>query len=467
MKLYNTLSRKLEEFKPLADKTVKLYTCGPTVYDYLHVGNWVIFIRWDLLARTLRALGYHPNWVMNITDVGHLVSDSDEGEDKLEKGAKREGKTAWEVADFYTQDFLQGLRALNISISTAQLPKATDHISEQISLIKRLEEKGYTYKIDDGIYFDTSKLHDYGKLANLDKEGLKAGARVTQNPQKKNQTDFALWKFSPKSTKRDMEWDSPWGKGFPGWHIECSAFVLKYLGETIDIHGGGEDHIPIHHTNEIAQSESATGKPLAKYWLHGSFLTVNGTKISKSLANGFSLNDIAEHGFSPMDFRMLALQSHYRTHADFSWEALSAAQNRLKSLQAMADLRFQPLKQSAITQGMLKDAKDHILDHLSEDLNTPEALAALSSLEAQIENSGISEELLPEFTDFVRWLDEIFGLRLTASEDILASQKQLLKNRQTARDNQDWTKADSIRDQLAQEAIAVRDTPRGQIWYRL
>ena len=341
MRLYNTMSRQVEEFQPLSNDEVKIYTCGPTVYDYPHIGNWYAFIRWDILVRTLIASGYKVNWVMNITDVGHLVSDADEGEDKLEKGARREGKSAWEIADLYTNYFLKGLDRLNF-IKPNQLPKATDNIPEQIDFIKGLEAKGFTYQIDDGVYFDTSKVADYGKLARLNIEALKAGARVEYNQQKHSPTDFALWKFSPTDHQRDMEWDSPWGKGFPGWHLECSALVLKYLGKAIDIHAGGIDHLTVHHPNEIAQSESLNGEPFAKYWLHSNFIQVDGQKMSKSLGNLITLEDIEAKGYSLEAFRLLVLESHYRSEAQFTWDTIAAAQNRLNTYRAMSQLRFQP-----------------------------------------------------------------------------------------------------------------------------
>jgi cysteinyl-tRNA synthetase len=340
MKLYNTMSRKAEELKTVKPEYVSFYSCGPTVYDYPHVGNWTGYIYWDVLVRTLKKSGFTVDWYMNLTDVGHLVSDDDAGEDKLEAGAKREGKSAWDIAKFYTEDFKAGLRDLKISVHDDHLVAATDHIKEQIDLIKKLEDKGFTYKIEDGIYFDSTKVTDYGKLARLDIEGLQAGKRVAV-ADKKNLTDFALWKFSAAGSKRDMEWDSPWGVGFPGWHIECSAMAMKYLGDTIDIHAGGIDHIPVHHTNEIAQSESATGKTFVNYWLHNNHMMVAEQKISKSLKNGITLQDIKTKGYTPDAFKLLVLQSHYRTQSNFSWDNLLAAFRRLNRWQAIADLRWQ------------------------------------------------------------------------------------------------------------------------------
>jgi cysteinyl-tRNA synthetase len=384
MKLYNTLDRHIGELKPQGSSEVTIYTCGPTVYDYPHIGNWFTFIRYDILVRTLLAEGYKPNWVMNITDVGHLVSDADEGEDKLEKGAKREGKTAWDVAKLYGDYFIQGLTRLNF-VQPNVLPKATEHIAEQLSLIKQLYDKGYAYTINDGVYFDTAKFPDYGKFAQLELDELQAGARVEANPEKHNPSDFALWKFSPKDQKRDMEWDSPWGVGFPGWHIECSAMSMKYLGETLDIHAGGIDHIPVHHTNEIAQSEAATGKRFSNYWLHANHILINDEKIAKSSGNGVTLEAIEQRGYSLEALRLLVLESHYRTQSKFSWEALEAAQNRLRNYQAMAALRWQA-KETVTDAGTfaLEDVPHELAKLMAEDLNSPGALALLSEVEEQL-----------------------------------------------------------------------------------
>lgn len=466
MKLHNTLTRSVDEFTPLTDNQVRLYSCGPTVYNNLTVGNWTAYVRWDILARTLRASGYDLNWYMNITDVGHLVSDGDEGEDKLEKSARLEGKTAWAVAEFYTKDFINGLDSLNISIDRRNLVKATGHIPEQINLIQALESKGYTYVIDDGVYFDSTKFASYGKMARLNLKGQEGGKRVDVG-QKKHPSDFALWKFSPKDKARDMEWDSPWGKGFPGWHIECSAMAMKYLGETLDIHTGGIDHIPVHHTNEIAQSETATGKQFVRFWVHGNFLQVNGTRIAKSLNNGYTLNDLVVKGFSPEDFKLLILQSHYRTEANFTWEAMAAAQTRLKTIQAFADLRFQPVTHEyELPEINFSHHLSEILRHLQNDLNTPKALDSLGqAIDRRTE--GIVWGEAEEFKNFISRLDELFGLELNSSADITAAQKALLQERQAARADKNWQVSDDIRDTLLKENIGVRDTPYGPIWYRV
>lgn len=467
MKLYNTLTRSVEDLNPLNPPTVTIYTCGPTVYDYAHVGHWFTYVRWDMLVRTLKAAGLQPKWVMNITDVGHLVSDADEGEDKLEKGARREGKTAWEVAKTYTEDFLECMRLLNM-LEPDELPRATDHIEEQINLIKELEKKGFTYVIDDGVYYDTSKFPAYADFAKLDLEEQQAGARVEVNPQKRNPTDFALWKFSPKNQTRDMEWDSDWGKGFPGWHIECSAMSMKYLGETLDIHTGGIDHIPVHHTNEIAQSEAVTGKPFAQVWVHSNHVLVNGEKISKSLGNGIRLQEIVEKGFSPMVVRLHILESHYRSQSKFSWEGLEAARNRLQSLQAFADLRFQLTKNNAATIDFdFQSAHDLIEEALESDLSTPQALAALGAAELFVSTNIQGDQKKDDFEDFLAYIDDVFGLDLSKSEDISEEAKKLIAQRQEARQAQDWPASDALRDKLAELHVAVRDTAHGPIWYRI
>jgi len=464
MKLFNTLTRQLDEIDPIhQDGSIGVYTCGPTVYDYAHIGHWFNYIRMDTLIRALRASGYTPNWVMNITDVGHLVSDADEGEDKLEKGARREGKTAWEVAEFYTKDFLECMKLLNM-LEPTHIVKATDHIQEQIELIQKLEKKGFTYVIDDGVYYDTSKFEGYAAFARLDLDQQEAGARVSFNEQKRNSSDFALWKFSPKDAQRDMEWDSPWGKGFPGWHIECSAMSMKYLGDTLDIHTGGIDHVPVHHTNEIAQSEAATGKRFANYWMHSSHLMVEGEKIAKSTGNGIRLQEIIEKGFSPEAVRLYAHESHYRTNAHFSLEGLQAAANRLQGYRATAALRWQPKQVEGIdlTQ-LLADTKSSI----TEDLNTPEALATLSAWSDQVSSSLLSDTLEPQFEAFLCEIDDLFGLHLSAVKDITDDQKQLLEAREQAREAKDWPEADKIRAELESQGVGVRDTEHGPIWFPL
>jgi cysteinyl-tRNA synthetase len=483
IRLHNTASGTLETFTPQNPALVTLYTCGPTVYNEPLIGNWVAYIRWDLLVRTLLASDLTVKRVMNITDVGHLVSDADEGEDKMQTGAKREGITAWEVAERYTNRFLEGMTALNL-LPPEILSKATEHIEEQIDLIKRLEAGGHTYVIDDGVYFDTTTFPRYADFAHLDLEAMKAGARVEFNPQKHNPSDFALWKFSPADEQRDMEWESPWSppndpegkrKGFPGWHIECSAMAIKYLGDTLDIHTGGIDHIPVHHTNEIAQSEAATGKQFANYWLHANFLLVGGTKISKSLGNGYTLGDLSEKGFSALDFRMFVLQSHYRSESNFTWDNLAAAATRLKHWRAVACLRHQ-MHDTLVDEddkdndinGRLLAAKHAALEALNSDLNSPLALTHFEQALDGVEQTQLEHVRQTVFVDLLSYVDDTLGIKLLdTTPDIDDDMKQLLLERQRARDEKQWQRSDELRDQLATSGIGLNDTGHGVRWYYL
>jgi cysteinyl-tRNA synthetase len=466
MKLYNTLTKKVENIVPIDQSTVTIYTCGPTVYDYPHIGNWFTFIRYDLLVKALKNQKLSPKWVLNITDVGHLVSDSDSGEDKLEKGAKREGKTAWEIADFYTKYFLEGINKLGID-NPDYLPKATDHIKEQINLIKRLEEKGFTYEIDDGIYYDTSKFPQYNDFAQLDVDEQQAGKRVEFNPQKRNITDFALWKFSPKNAKRDMEWDSPWGVGFPGWHIECSAMSMKYLGETIDIHAGGIDHLPIHHTNEIAQSQAATGKKYANYWMHTNHILIEENKISKSLGNGIVLEDISNKGFSLSDFRYLVLQSHYRTQSQFSWEILSDAAKSLDHLRKnFSSINRLFAEKQATSKILLNTYREKILTAIKDDLNTPIAISLLHECAlkfSKLDLGEIDKELLDDFNDYI-W--KLLGINIYVKTELTDKQIETIKKRERARGDSDWEASDNLRTELENEGILLNDTKYGPTWYK-
>lgn len=468
MKLYNTLTRNIDELVPRNPNTVTMYTCGPTVYDYAHVGHWFTYVRWDTVIRTLKAEGYDVQWVMNITDVGHLVSDADEGEDKLEKGARREGKTAWEVAEFYTKDFVAGLNTLAITPPT-HMPKATDHIAEQIELIQQLEEKGYTYTIDDGVYYDTSKFEGYAAFARLDLDDLQAGARVEYNSQKRQPSDFALWKFSPKDQLRDMEWDSPWGKGFPGWHIECSAMSMKYLGETLDIHTGGIDHIPVHHTNEIAQSEAATGKRFANVWMHSNHVMVNGEKIAKSAGNGIQLTQIVAAGFDPSVLRLHILESHYRSQSKFSWEALEASKNRLMRWRRISDLRWQVTQgdDSEIEEPVARAAQlaDSLQPLMAHDLDTPKVLASIDELLDIAESTGMHVGVLDHIVRTLQFINRVLGIDLF-TDDITAEIRELLDQRKSAREAKDWAESDRIRQELHVRGIGVNDTADGAVtWY--
>ncbi len=454
LKIYNTLTRKKEIFKSLSKDLVKLYTCGPTVYNYAHIGNLRTYIFEDILKRVLLYNKYKVKHVMNITDVGHLTSDSDTGEDKLEKGAKREGKTAWEVAELYTKTFKEDLTNLNIFHPNIWC-KATDYIKEQIELIKNLEKKGFTYQTDDGIYFDTSKLKDYGKLAKLNKEKIKAGIRIDVKD-KKNPTDFALWKFSPNNQKRDMEWKSPWGVGFPGWHLECSAMSMKYLGETFDIHCGGIDHIQVHHTNEIAQSEAATGKKFVNYWLHGEFLVLKNNKMAKSGDNFITLEILKSKGYDPLVYRYLCLTVHYKSPLDFSYESLDSAKTALNRLKNKV-LELKSKKNNKYTKQALIYKKT-FLEYINDNLNVPRALALLWTL---LDDKNLTNQdkykLAIEF-------NKIFGLDLDKNnEEIPKNILELADKREKARKNKDWKESDRLRDEIKKEGYLIEDSSSGFI----
>lgn len=527
--LHNTLGKKDEQFTPINNSKVALYTCGPTVYDRLHVGNWTAYIFWDTLVRTLIANGYDVERVMNITDVGHLVSDEDEGEDKLEKGARREGKTAWDIAEMYSEDFLAGMEKLGL-ITPEHIVRATDFIPQQLDLVRTLKDKGYTYQISDGIYFDTSKFPTYADFAGLDLAAQKAGARVEFNPEKRNPSDFALWKFTPTGEKRDMEWETPGDlldkpgntlarvarggaaptsslrevgadrvtgpaasdlrgtadgssddgsgiegrvMGFPGWHLECSAMAMNILGQSIDIHTGGIDHIPVHHTNEIAQSEAASGQQFARYWLHNNHLKANGTKISKSLGNGYTLQDLKDRGFSPLDFRMFVLQGQYQNEGNFTFENLAAAQNRLHHWRNVAALRHQihdtlqddSEKSTDENTVSLLAAPQAMLEALNDNLNTPEALHIVDESFSKLDGKSLDDIHQYGLEQLLQTIDELLGLQLLETtpdiDDIL---KQLIITRERAREEKNWQESDRLRDELSTKGIVVRDTPSGTIW---
>jgi cysteinyl-tRNA synthetase len=474
MKLHNTLTRKVEEFKTLdpAGKKVALYTCGLTVYSQPHIGNWVAYIYWDLLVRTLRASGYEVDHVQNITDVGHLTSDEDAGEDKMLKSALKEGTTAWDVAEKYiTIADHEAYELLGLSRPTHK-PRATEYIDQQIKFVEELEAKGFTYIIEDGVYFDTSKLSDYGKLAQLDIKGLQFGARV-EDTGKKNPTDFALWKFSPEDQKRDMEWETNFGgkkrMGFPGWHLECSVMSRELLGDQIDIHTGGIDHIPVHHTNEIAQTESVTGKQFSQTWVHANHIKVDGTKMSKSLGNIYTLKDILDKGYDLEAFKLLVLSKHYSTEGNFTWENLTAAQNRLKEIRAWADLRHQTTVDTMPTEldELFKDTKQQMLEAMQDNLNGPEALIALGRLMDYMSKTPIPS-VEGKYTDgSLKFIEDLLGLSLNDRPDITAEQKQLIQDRESAREAKDWQKSDEIRDQLKVQGLEVKDTEFGTQWSRI
>jgi len=466
MQIYNSLIRKKEEFKPIND-VIGMYTCGPTVYDYVTIGNWRSYILGDLLLRTLKYFDHDVNYVMNITDVGHLTGDNEGdasiGEDRLEKASKREGKTAWDIAEFYEDDFLEGMKEMNL-IQPDKLPRATDHIKEQVDIIQKLEKKGFAYKISDGIYFDVKAYEKagfkYGELSTLDER--KEGARVAKNPEKKDLRDFALWKFSPENEKRQMEWDSPWGVGFPGWHVECSAMSMKYLGEKFDLHVGGEDLRSTHHPNEIVQSEGATGQtPFTKYWMHGAFLMVDGGRMGKSRGNAYTIADIEKKGFSPMDLRYFYLTGHYRKQINFTWEALEAAKNARDNL-------IKNLKLAKGPDEILSPPKEKFQKTLEDDLNIPQALAIMWEV---MKSSESAEDKLATVLDF----DKVLGLKISEElekndeEKISKADKKiiedLIEQREVARGNKNFQKADEIRDELKQKfGIELFDNENGTSW---
>lgn len=472
MKLYNTLTRTKEEFKPLGD-TVKIYTCGLTVYSQPHIGNWTGYIYWDVLIRLLKHQDYAVERTQNITDVGHLTDDGDDGEDKMEKGAKREGLTAWDVAKKYSLVAEHEAYELLKLTRPDHLAPATDYIEAQIAFAKGLDDRGFTYVIPgDGLYFDTSKLDSYGDLARLDIEGLEAGARV-KTEGKKNPTDFAIWKFSPTNSKRDMEWDSPWGVGFPGWHLECSVIARETLGDQIDIHTGGVDHIPVHHTNEIAQTESLTGAQFSRFWLHNNHIKADGQKMSKSLGNIYTLSDITDRGFSPMAFKLATLEKHYRTEGNFTWDILAAAHNRLRSWRNYAGLRHQT--HDTLENDEHKDEKDDfvslhaakraLVETLADDLDTPGALTLIDRTFSEIDHTPLDRVHRASLVSFLELIDELLGLELMASTpDISDDAKRLIIERVQLRAQNDYAGSDRIRDELATIRITVKDTPSGTTW---
>jgi cysteinyl-tRNA synthetase len=453
LQFFNTLSGTLETFEPLSPRGVKMYNCGPTVYDRQHIGNLRPYVFADVLRRALEAWGYPVRQVINITDVGHLVGDGDEGEDKMEASARKQKKTAQEVAKEITEWWFADLDALGLERSRITFTRATDYIEEQLALVKTLEEKGYAYLIADGVYFDTSRFGGYGKLGGINLEGQREGARVEENPEKRSPHDFALWKLSPKKgKKRQQEWDSPWGKGFPGWHIECTAMIFKELGRQIDIHTGGVDHIPVHHNNEIAQAEAASGKQYVRYWLHNEFITIEGKKVSKSLGNTIYLSQLTDRGLSPMALRYWYLTAHYRSPINFTWEALTGADQALT--------RLSRLYLEAPDGEVQKDFIDEFLRLLGHDLDTPKALALLWE-----QGKTLNKQTLAE-------ADKLLGLGFSAERPIAKlavvpdtelpeEVRSLLMQREEARLAKDFGKADILRAAIEEQGYVVKDTPEG------
>jgi len=461
MKLYNTLTRSKEEFAPMSGDTVTIYSCGPTVYNFAHIGNMRTYVFMDILRRVLKYSGYQLKHVMNITDVGHLVSDEDEGEDKMIKGAREQQKTPWEIAEFYTNAFMQDIAALNVE-RPEFVPKATDHITEMITFVEGLVEKGYGYETSDGIYFDISKFPGYGKLSRLNLEEQLAGARVEVNEEKRHPADFALWKKAPK--EHIMQWPSPWGMGYPGWHIECSAMGRKYLGDTFDIHTGGVDHIPVHHENEIAQSEALLGKPAVNVWMHGEFMMVNNGKMSKSLGNNYLIADLKEKGFHPLAFRYMCLNAHYRNKLNFTWEGMQAAQTSFERFMegALSHKSGQEQLEAGVADGFIAEFEEAIFD----DLNIPKALGiAWNAVRYPKKSTEIYNLLLK--------MDTVFGLGIDKAESLKEAPKldqeieELVNIRQQARKDKNWKLADEIRDKLKAMGIELMDTPQGVKWKKV
>lgn len=452
LSLYNTLTRKKEGFEPSAPPAVSLYSCGPTVYSQAHIGNLRTYVFVDTLRRILELNHYTVNHVMNITDVGHLTDDADTGQDKVEQQALRENKPAFEIAKNYERMFQDDIKALNILPPTAWA-RATEFIDQQIALIQKLEKGGFTYLTPDGVYFDTGKVKDYGKLAKLDIEGLRPGARVAPATGKRQPTDFALWKLTPQGVTRLMEWDSPWGRGWPGWHIECSAMALELLGETIDLHTGGIDHIPVHHTNEIAQSEAATGKQFVRYWLHGEFLVIDEGRMGKSEGNALTLETLRRKGFDPLAYRFWLLQTHYRTKLNFTWDALeSAARGYDRLKRAVNQLIAEPEVETS------SDFEGKFLAALNDDLDTPRALAILFDYLRSTGKSKISRQSLD-------LADRALGLNLLTQPviQIPADIESLVNQRSAARKQNDWRRADELRTAIEQAGYLVDDTEAGSI----
>lgn len=448
---YNTLTRKKEKFIPNQSGKASIYTCGPTVYYYAHIGNLRAYLFMDNLRRVLKYNGYELNHAMNITDVGHLVSDADEGEDKMLKAAKRENKDPYEIANFYMQKFLEDLKALNIDMPET-ICRATDHIKEMEQYVKEIIKNGYTYETENTIYFDTSKLDKYGVLSNIKIDDQKAGARVEFDKEKKNVTDFALWIKAPEN--HIMKWDTFWGKCYPGWHLECSAMSRKYLGENFDIHTGGIDHIPIHHENEIAQSKGATGKVPANYWMHCEFLLVNGGKMSKSLNNLYTLKDLEEKGYSALDYRMFNYSSVYRNKINFTFESMEAAKSALKRLKEGYRAHLQG--NDSIKEEQIQEYKERFLKAINDDLNMPVAMSIVWEVVKNPNKSKQYAELLKNF-------DEVLGLMIDKEEkeDLPEQILKLIDERNIARQQKNWEKSDELREKIVKLGYNVKDTKNG------
>lgn len=462
-KIYNTLTRKKEELIPVEEGKIGLYTCGPTVYNYAHIGNLRTYVFEDILKKSLKYAGYDVNHVMNITDVGHLQSDGDEGEDKMALGASREKKTVWEIAKFYEEAFLNDCGKLNIERPSI-VCRATEHIEDMIDFIKNLEEKGYTYIANGNVYFSIDKFEDYNKLAGLSLEELEAGSRIEVDPYKKNPLDFVLWFTNSKFTNQIMQWESPWGKGFPGWHIECSAMSVKYLGDRIDIHCGGVDHIPVHHTNEIAQSEASLGHKWVNYWMHGEFLVLNKGKMSKSSGDFLTLTRLIKEGYDPLDYRYFCLQSRYRKQLMFSFESLEEAQKALKKLRSkVSSILKDKSTEDAIRTEKVELYKDKFLSQINDDLNMPNAFTVLEEV---IKDGDLNSS---EKANIIEDFDKVFSLDLMKEEVVESNVdnswiEELIEERNKARREKNWGRADEIRNELLEKGIELLDSKEGTTW---
>ena len=457
LKLYNTLTRDKQEFKSIDEKRVRMYSCGPTVYYFAHIGNLRAYLFMDALRRVLKYNGYELKHVMNITDVGHLVSDADEGEDKMLKAARRENKDPFEIAKFYTEAFLKDIDSLNIDRPEI-IAKATEHIKDMEEYVLKIIENGYTYQTDDTVYFDTSKLDKYGVLSNINIDEQKAGARVEFDTNKKNIVDFALWIQAPEN--HIMKWDSFFGKSYPGWHLECSAMGKKYLGEQFDIHTGGIDHIPIHHENEIAQAKGYCGKTPANYWMHVDFLQVNGGKMSKSLNNLYTLADLAEKGYEPLVYKMFNFSSHYRNKINFTWESMDAAKIALERLRE-GYLRHKNAGKIEVDNKIIEEYETRFLEAINDDLNMPQALSVVWDVVKEKEKSEIFANLLVKF-------DEVLGLNLNSyegkeKEELPEEILNLVKERDEARANKNWAESDRLRDLINEKGYLVKDSKEGTV----
>lgn len=458
LKLYNTLTRKKEEFEPLDGKEVRIYSCGPTVYSYAHIGNFRAYVFMDNLRRVLKYNGYKLKHVMNITDVGHLESDADEGEDKMEKAARKENKNPYEIANYYTEIFFRDMGRLNIG-KPEIIAKATEHISEMLEFVKKLLENGYAYETSRGIYFDISKLDRYPVLSNRNIDDQIAGARVDVDTEKRNPYDFALWIKAPEN--HIMKWESTWGLSYPGWHIECSAMGRKYLGDEFDIHTGGVDHIPTHHENEIAQSKGVTGKIPAKRWMHVEFLQVDGGKMSKSLGNTYTLDELEKHEIEPLAYKLFCYTAHYRTKLNFTFESAISSQKALNRLRE-GYLKHVNSKEE-ISNEAIQQYKSRFIEAINDDLNMPLAMGIIWEL---VRNDIKSEKIAKLIEEF----DEVLGLDIKNSDKYISQQKKielpeevedLIKQRTLARENKDWSLSDKIRDELKQMGYNVKDSKEG------